>query len=46
MSEEKFYREFSGSERAQLMATYLSKLDRDYVMSEFPVQGKPGNASS
>lgn len=37
-SEQQFYNEFSKGEREQIVATYLSRLERDAVRSEHPVQ--------
>lgn len=44
VSEEKFLG-YPPSERAQLIATYLSRLDRDFVMSEFPVRKRKNAAT-
>jgi len=40
LSEQAFYRRFDPFERAQLLATYRSQLDRQSVMAAFPVRRK------
>jgi len=40
LSEQAFYRRFDPFERAQLLATYRSQLDRQSVMATFPVRRK------
>ena len=40
MSEQAFYRRFDPFERAQLLATYRSQLDRQSVMATFPVRAR------
>lgn len=37
-SREEWFKVYSADERAQLVATYRSKRNRDTVMAEFPVQ--------
>jgi len=38
MSEQQFYDTYEKLEREQLIATYQSRLNRDYVMMQFPIK--------
>jgi hypothetical protein len=38
LSEGEFYRQYDPYERAQLLATYRSRLRRDYVIIEYPAR--------
>ena len=42
-SEEQFYQDYGMDERAQLLATYRSRMSRAAVMAEFPVKRDDGS---